>query len=178
MDVILTDFEIALFDSITFPPDAEALEAEPAANNAELARILAVSLLDRGAVPAHRLAFFFDAAHNVGKPESVRAGLEQGDVSGDRVYEQAAFLKYLRYFICGPELPEKVERAFRRELGDPDGNKVNRSDHRRLVAKIRELARTLGTSDEQREKFYQLALEFGLESAAARDISDAMAPVT
>lgn len=176
MDVILTDFEIALFDSISFPPDDQSLDGERAADNAELARILTVSLLDRDAVPAHRLAFFDEAVHNVGKSNSVRVCLEQDGASGDRVYEQAAFLKYLRYFVCGPELPEKVERAFRRELGDPDTNKVNRSDHRRLVGKIRELARTLGTTDEQREKFYQLALEFGLEATAARDISNAMAP--
>lgn len=39
-----------------------------------------------------------------------------------------------------------------------------------------ELARTLGSSDEQREKFYQQALEFGMGAEAARQISEAAGP--
>jgi hypothetical protein len=78
----------------------------------------------------------------------------------------------LRYFICGPELPEKVERAFRRELRERGG-----AGHRRLVAKVRELARALGSSEAQREKFFQQALEFGLTADAAQEISQAAANV-
>lgn len=172
MDIHLTDFEIALFDSIVFPPDHDALEGERASNNAELARLLAVSLFERAAIPEHRLRFFEDSEHNVAGPGSVRDVLQDAGASGDAVYEQPEFLRYLRYFICGPELPEKVERAFRRELEERGG-----VGHRRLVARVRELARTLGSSEEQREKFYQQALEFGLSGDAAREISDAAAPV-
>jgi hypothetical protein len=98
--------------------------------------------------------------------------LELGGLSGDAIYESPAFLRYLRYFICGPELPEKVERAFRRELRERGG-----AGHRRLVAKVRELARTLGSSEAQREKFFQQALEFGLTADAAQEISQAAANV-
>lgn len=171
MDIHLNDFEIALFDSIVFPPNDASLDQEHANNNAELARILAVSLIERDAIPAHRRRFFEEPEHNVGQAGSVRDALEQGCANGDAVYEQPAFLRYLRYFICGPELPEKVERVFRRELEERGG-----TGHRRLVAKVRELARTLGSSDEQREKFYQQALEFGMGAEAARQISEAAGP--
>lgn len=176
MDVLLTDFEIALFDSITFPPAAHNLEGERAADNAELARILAVSILERGAVPQHRLAFFEDPIHNQDRGCSVRAGLERSGIVGDALYEDSGFLKYLRYFLCGPELPEKIENAFRKELEERGG--AAHADHRRLVAKLRQLAQTLGASDDQREKFYQQALEFGLAPGAAREISDTMAVAT
>lgn len=168
MDIHLTDFEIALFDSIAFPPDDAMLAGERADNNSELAHLLAVSLFERNAVPAHRIRFFEDAEHNVGRSCSVRESLEHAGAEGDAVYARPEFLKYLRYFICGPELPEKVERVFRRELVERGGG-----SQRRLVAKVRELARTLGASDEQREKFYQQALEFGLHALSAREIANA-----
>ena len=172
MDVLLTDFEIALFDSISFPPACHDLDAKRAADNAELARILTTSILERGAVPSHRLAFFEDAMHNPDRAHSVRASLEQAGPTGEALYEHLGFLKYLRYFICGPELPEKVENVFRKELEDRGG--VAQGDHRRLIAKLRQLASTLGASDDQREKFYQQALEFDLAPDVAREISDAL----
>lgn len=172
MDIHLTDFEIALFDSIVFPPDDSALLGERADHNAELARILAVSLLERDAIPAHRRRFFEDPAYNFGQSSSVREALELGGLSGDAIYESPVFLRYLRYFICGPELPEKVEWAFRRELQERGG-----AGHRRLVAKVRELARALGSSEAQREKFFQQALEFGLTADAAQEIAQAAANV-
>lgn len=171
MDVHLTDFEIALFDSIVFPPDDRALDGDRAANNVELARLLAISLIERGGVPDHRMRFFEAPEHNIGQSHSVRAGLEQTGGAGEAAYEQAAFLKYLRYFICGPELPEKVERAFRRELQERGGG-----GHRRFVARVREMAHALGASTDQREKFYQQALEFGLGAEAAREIAEAATP--
>ncbi|MCB1504426.1 MAG: hypothetical protein KDJ47_05555 [Hyphomicrobiaceae bacterium] len=171
MDIHLNDFEIALFDSIAFPPDAAKLDGEQAANNAELARLLAVSILEREAVPEHRLRFFDEAEHNLGRDVSVRAELEQSGVSGEQLYEQADFLKYLRYFICGPELPEAVERVFRRELGGRDGG-----SQRRLAGKLKEFGRSLGATAAQREKFYQQALECGLSAPAAREIAFAALP--
>lgn len=176
MDVLLTDFEIALFDSIVFPPALQDLEGQRAADNAELARILAISILERGAVPSHRLGYFEDAIHNPGQALSVRASLEQAGGSGDALYEYRGFLKYLRYFICGPELPEKIENVFRKELAERGG--VAQGDHRRLIAKLRQLASTLGVSDDQREKFYQQALEFDLAPEVAREISNALVVVS
>lgn len=172
MDVLLTDFEIALFDSISFPPASLNLDDARAADNAELARILTTSILERDAVPRHRLDYFEDAVHNFGQAVSMRTSLEQAGVSGEALYEDARFLKYLRYFICGPELPEKIANVFRKELAERGG--VAQGDHRRLIAKLRQLASALGASDDQREKFYQQALEFDLAPHIAREISDAL----
>ncbi|MFV0368134.1 MAG: hypothetical protein ACK5KM_06720 [Hyphomicrobiaceae bacterium] len=169
MDIHLTDFEISLFDSIVFPPDDAGLDEAGAANNVELARILAVSLMERNAVPEHRRKFFDEPEHNMGQSQSVRAVLQESGGAGDLLYEQTEFLKYLRYFICGPELPEKVERAFRREIEERGG-----SGYRRLVLKIKEMTRSLNATGEQREKFYQQALEFGLDAEAAREITSAV----
>ena len=169
MDIHLTDFEISLFDSIVFPPDDDGLDEQGTANNVELARILAVSLMERDAVPKHRRKFFDEPEHNMGQSQSVRAVLQARNGAGDQLYEQSGFLKYLRYFICGPELPEKVERAFRRELEERGG-----TGHRRLVGKVKEMTRNINATEDQREKFYQQALEFGLDAEAAREIAMAV----
>lgn len=168
MDIHLNDFEMQLFDSIAFPPDDAALEGDAVGNNAELARILAVSLFERGAIPAHRVRVFEDAAFNLDEERSARAALELSGVTGDAIFEAPAFLVYLRYFICGPELPEKVERVFRRELVERGGG-----GHRRLAAKVSELSQTLGASEDQRVKFYMQALELGVAPDDARAIAGA-----
>lgn len=166
MDIHLNDFEIQLFDSIAFPPEHESLGGDAAANNAELARILTVSLVERDAIPPHRLRVFDDPAYGFHDQGSARDVLQRSGATGDAVFEDPAFLKYLRYFICGPELPDKVARVFRRELVERGGG-----GHRRLAAKVAELSQTLGASDVQREKFFMQALELGLSPALAREIA-------
>lgn len=166
MDVTLTNVEISMFDSIEFAPDGRGLDTVRASENDEVARVLTYSLLSREAVPRHRLAAFDDET-------GCCAGVVPGAESSDQERIEALiahddFLEYLRYFICGPELPQKFVKAFQREL-------KSASDRRRLLMRMTELARPLADPAASASAFYRLALECNVAREEAREIGRAVA---
>lgn len=173
LDVTLMNFEIALFDSIVFDPENAGLDDRRATENAELAGILATSLLDRDAVPPHRLDYLRNAAHAASGDVSIMDGLSREGLVGEALHADARFLKYLRYMICGPDLPQPVVKGFVTEVGNrtPEGE----IDARKVLLKVRELARKAEMPSQRAEEFYMLALECDLEPSLARDIRAAVA---
>jgi hypothetical protein len=173
LDVTLMNFEIALFDSIVFDPAEAGLDERRTAENAELAGILATSLLDRDAVPPHRLDYLRNAAHAAPGDVSIMEGWTRDGLDGEVLHKDARFLKYLRYMICGPDLPQPVIKGFVTEVENrtPEGE----IDARKVMLKVRELARKAETPSQRAEEFYMLALECDLEPALARDIRAAVA---
>lgn len=173
LDVTLMNIEIALFDSIEFDPRGAGLDERRVSENGELAGILAASLLEREAVPAHRLDYLHNAAHDLRGDASVMDAFAREGLSGEQLHRDERFLKYLRYMICGPDLPQPVVKSFVAEVENrtPDGE----IDNRRVLLKARELARKSDTPGARAEAFYMLALECQLDPVLARDIRTTVA---
>lgn len=167
LDVALMNYEIALFDSIDFEPDAEVLGAQRLAENGELAGILAASVLDRQGVPEHRLDYLNNPAHGSGDRSVMEMFADDG-LAGDALHRDQRFLKYLRYLLCGPHLPLPVIDGFRAEVAARTADGA--IDSRRVVLKVRELARKSEKPSQRAEDFYMLALECRLDPALASDI--------
>src|SRR5690606_35993941 len=75
---------------------------------------LASSILERGVVPAVRISYFTDPEfHAGGRGKSRQDIFENNGTSGDEVLRHPHFLKHLRYFIYGPDLPAEVILKFR-----------------------------------------------------------------
>lgn len=173
LDVTLMNIEIALFDSIEFDPRGAALDERRVGENGELAGILAASILERDAVPKHRLDYLNNAAHDAKGSASVMDAFAEEGLSGERLHRDERFLKYLRYMICGPDLPQPVVKSFVTEVENrtPEGE----IDNRRVLLKARELARKSEAPAARAEAFYMLALECQLDPGLARDIRTTVA---
>lgn len=176
MDVTLTNVEISLFDSIDFDPQASGLDEERAGENEEMAKILTYSLLSRAAVPRHRLIAFDNENGRAGEHAATAAAPSEGEAADaariDALVAHDQFLRYLHYFICGPDLPEEFVKAFRRELRNAGGAA---GDTHRLLGRIVEMVRPLPDPASCAGDFYRLALECNIEPAAAREIGNAVA---
>lgn len=70
---------------------------------------LATSLLKRNAIPKSRLCYFSDPKHNLSNPRKSHKQIFEGNgKKGTAILEDPSFLKYLKYFIFGPNLPETL----------------------------------------------------------------------
>lgn len=72
---------------------------------------LATSLLNRNAIPKPRLGYFSDPKHNLSNPKKSRKQIfEDNGTKGDLMLKvkDPNFLKHLKYFIFGPNLPESL----------------------------------------------------------------------
>lgn len=126
--------------------------------NSELAYKLICSLLERRAVPTHRLKYFVDPYfHPGGRGKSRKDRFLANAGSYEDMYRHNHFLAYLRYFIYGPDLPRSLVDAFAKavEACGP----VTSGDVDPLRRKARALARQYGLNTADADKFYQLALE-------------------
>lgn len=73
-------------------------------------RLLTTSLLKRNAVPEIRVKFFTDPAYNLSDTrKSKRQIFEQNGTSGTEIFSHPDFLKYLKYFIHGADLPTTLK---------------------------------------------------------------------
>ena len=108
-----TEEEAILLSQITFDSkrNPEILQA-----SCRSAGLLATSLLRRNAVPAVRRRYFSDPELNIGSKKSRKEGFESKGVSATAILRHPHFLKYLRYFIYGPDLPFSVVHAFSNQV--------------------------------------------------------------
>jgi len=168
LDVPLLNFEVALFDSIEFDPQEKGLDDQRIAENAELAGILATAVLDRGALPEHRLDYLNNPDHGGPSGVSVIQKFAEEGLSGEALHRDVRFLKYLRYLLCGPHLPQPIVKSFITEVENRTSD--GEVDNRRVLLKVRELARKSRSPSTCAEDFYMLALECNLDQMLARDI--------
>ena len=121
------------------------------------------SLIVRRAIPEVRTRYFSDPDLNTGGRGRSRAGIfEKNGTRGEAIFRHAHFLKYLHYFLYGPDLPEHVQEAFRQKIDDIGF--VTSSDIVPLGAFARQLTRANKLdADDPAEEFFKLALEYGLE---------------
>ena len=136
----------------------------------EAALGLMKSLIARKAIPDVRSRYFTDPDFNVGGRGRSRAQIfEKNGTHGESIFRHPRFLKYLHYFLYGPDLPPPVIKKFRQKIADM--GLVTSS----LGAFSRQLTRAHGLrSGDPAEEFFKLALDCGLELCEARSIRDSV----
>lgn len=171
----LTVEEKALLGRIDFAP-ASPTRHDPEYWNAvgEAALRLMKSLIARKAIPAVRSKYFTDSDFNVGGRGRSRAQIfEKNGTYGEAIFKHPHFLKYLHYFLYGPNLPPIVIEAFQQKIAGL--GHITSSDIVPLGAFARRLTRDHKLrGDDPAEEFFKLALDCGLERHEARSIRDSV----
>ena len=167
--------EKALVAKIDFNPSSREPH-DPGYWNAvgEAALGLMRSLIERKAIPEVRTKYFTDPDFNFGGRGRSRAGIfENNGTRGEAIFRHPHFLKYLHYFLYGPDLPQQVIEAFRQKIADIGF--VTSSDIIPLGSFARQLTRTnrLDAGDPA-EEFFKLALDCGVKLYEARSIRDSV----
>lgn len=168
--VQLTEDEKTLLGRISFElgrkPDDEVRIILDAAGQ------LTESLRKRRVIPEVRVRYFTDPEMNVGSKKSRKQVFESNGTTGVKIFRNASFLKHLRYFIHGPNLPASSIDGFCRILTDDVGTSGMVLDQLRKF--VREEVRKHGLDrSDAAEEFFKLAHEVGADPFQAREVRDA-----
>lgn len=169
----LTEEELGLLKKIDF--GASSWEPHPPGYwdaVADAVLQLTKLLVQRNAIPEVRTRYFTDPDFNIGGKGRSRAGIfEKNGCHGDDIFRHPHFLRYLHYFVYGPDLPHEVTSAFENRIAE--SGFITSSDLVPLGKFARQLVRAnkLNSSNAS-EEFFKLALEQGLEIHEARLIRD------
>jgi hypothetical protein len=171
--VQLSTQEQELWDRIDFGPYSIGGDLESLRASLEPAHDLARSLIDRGAIPEIRMRYFTDPALNIGTKKSRKQVFESNNTRGDDILRRPHFIRYLRYFVLGPELPERTIAAFENLLSDL--GTITSGDRRALVEFARREGRQVPLErTAAAEEFFKLGLDCGLDVDDARSMRDAV----
>lgn len=170
--VILSEAEAELLKSIDLRVSHSSHADGRAAHLANQTPILELvkSLSGRNAIPAQRLRYWNDQDYNPGRIKASRKGLfERNGCRGSEIYIHPHFIPYLRYFLFGCELPDRVIQEFETAVGDPAC--VTSGDVVPIGKTARELTRRhrLDRSDAP-EEFFKLSLDLGLSLSVAESV--------
>jgi hypothetical protein len=150
----LTEAEQTLFDSISFTVGS----CYPAQENGEKVLALFRSLAERGAIPEIRRRYFTDPELFVSNIKGSRREVyERNGTAGRDIPLHPSFLKHLRYFICGPSLPQAMISRFQELVSEPFAELEKMRVYVR--AQVRHLPEDFGDASEE---VFKLALESGL----------------
>jgi len=133
------------------------------------------SLLERNAIPEARKKFFTDPSYNIGGHGLSRLQVfEKNGTRGDDIFRHGNFVKYLRYFVFGPDLTAPVIQAFQekvRDCGEPftSGDVITVAEFARQLTRSHRL-----DSRQAADEFYKLALDCGLDADCARSIRESV----
>ena len=166
----LTPEEIELVEAIKFDLHDTLGNIQAFHTNGDLVVQLTESLLKRNAIPDQRLKYFSDPEYHVGGRGSSRQELflrNTGD--HDKMIHHGHFLKYLRYFIYGADLPLPIITAYARAVENCDP--ITSSDIVTMTVTARQLVRTYELEPKSRaEEFYKLCLDLNLSPSDASSI--------
>ncbi len=158
----LTPGEIELVEAIKFDPHDTLGNIQAFHTNGDLVVQLTESLLKRNAIPDQRLKYFSDPEYHVGGRGSSRQELflrNTGDF--DKMLRHSHFLKYLRYFIHGADLPLPIITDYARTV--ENCGSITSGDIATLTATARQLASTHRLEPKSgAEEFYKLCLDLNL----------------
>jgi hypothetical protein len=116
-DIDITDDERSLLGQITFDWDFWKHDPEGFARNSEAVAQLITALLERNAIPEHRLKYFTDPDYRKGRIKGARRDLfRRNGNSDEQILRHPHFLEHARYFVCGPDLPSSLKREFREAI--------------------------------------------------------------
>ena len=166
----LTPEEGELFGQMIYGVSSDTHEALQASCAAAVP--LARSLLNRSAVPEIRLRYFNDPELNIGSKKSRAQIFESNGTKGDAILGHGHFLKYLRYFILGPDLPPAVIKEFSERVLSMGFISSGDIDELEKLARAAIRKHQLGAHLAS-EEFFKLSLECGAGVTHARLIRDA-----
>ena len=120
---------------------------------------LTESLLARTAIPNHRIEYFTNPDMNVGGyGKSRKAVFEKNGTSGQNIFRHPDFIKYLQYFLHGPDLPQATITGFYQIVDERRGTSGEILDQ--ITAFVRKEVREKNLSRKKAaEEFYKLAYE-------------------
>jgi hypothetical protein len=169
--VELTEDEKKLVGGVEFDPLSIRGGVEVVTAVCGAAKELWQSLIDRKAIPEHRLRFFADPDYNITGHGSSREQMLERNSRGRDIFASVQFLPHLRYFIYGPSLPPAVIDDFQNKV--KECGMVTSGDIIPLGVHARKQTRTYALDNgSAAEEFYKLALECGLAEHEARSIRD------
>ena len=167
-EVELTKEEAELLIDIEL--DQSKLDHERYKQRGPLVLLLLKSLLARNAIPEVRRLYWSDPEYQVRRLKASNKGLfERNGRQGDEIYAHPHFLKYLRYFLFGAQLPEGAISEFEEAVGNPEW--VSSDDITDITQGTRKIVRKYGLQTED-EEFYRLALDVGLSPWFAKSVRD------
>ena len=145
----LNSEEQTLLEQISFTDN----DHETLRTSCQAAGKLSEKLIKRKAIPKIRMEYFTNPKYNTGVNESRKQTFERkGNTEKDILYH-GHFLKYLKYFIFGPDLPSPLIDEF--------CTKINEDD---LPAIAQRLVRKYDLNPQNAsEEFYKLCLECNQE---------------
>jgi hypothetical protein len=134
---------------------------------------LTESLLKREAIPEIRRQYLTDPELNIGGHSKSRIqGFTAHGIQGSAIFRHANFLKYVRYFINGPELPTATVAGFRRIVEDEVGTSGEVLDQLCRFTRS-EVRRGLPVERYKLpEEFFKLALECKLDFYTAKCVRE------
>lgn len=165
IELLAHETELLATISLTLP---ERMDYQAVLANGDRACALMRALLARDAIPPVRWAFFTQAEHNIGLSCSILEVFARNGSTGEDTFRHVHFLRHLRYFIYGPDLPQSAIDAFTEAV--EECGPITSGD----IAGLTKLAKRLAQSRDEAEEFYKLALEMGL-GYYSRNIRDAVA---
>lgn len=165
--VELTEEEAEIYSQISneidhdeWPSVADAMES------------LMDSLLDRNAIPEIRLKTFADPAYAETRGKSRQQVFESNGTSGQDIFRHGNFVKYLKYFVEGPRLPDPAITGLCKILNDDSGTSGMILDqyckHTRKCVRDFKLDPSSAATE-----FFRLGLEIGMDVSGARNLREA-----
>ena len=156
----LTEPETLLMKSVVF--DFNNSDHAVHVSNAKIIPQLMASLLNREAIPKHRVKYFEDPNFRKGRIKgSHRSLFERDGTVGVQIFEHYSFRKYLHYFLVGSDLPAHLIADFR-EKAEMFGH-VGPSDAADLAKFAKVLVRRYELQPfEASEEFFKLSLDCGI----------------
>ena len=116
LSIELSGEEQALLESISFE-HSRTTGYKEVRRNGEADCALALSLMERDAIPEPRKKYFLEQGHNPeGRGKSRMQIFEKNGTTGKDILRHPHFLPYLWYFLYGADLPPSVLAAFREEV--------------------------------------------------------------
>jgi len=176
--IALNEKEKELVSRIDFDPRGGAYNRDSWLPIADAMAELMASLIERKVIPEPRKRFFTDPAYNIGGHGLSRQQVfEKNGTRGEAIFRHGNFVKYLRYFLFGPDLPEALSEAFRAKVidcGQPftSGDAITVADFARQLTREHRL-----DGPHAAEEFYKLALDCGLDADDARTVRDTVQKV-
>lgn len=168
-----TDEETKLLAGIEF--DQTRLNHEQYQKQGQVILELLRSLTERNAIPDIRLKYWFDPEYQIGRIKASHKGLfERNGRKGEEIYTHPHFLKYLRYFLFGAQLPSAAIAEFEGVVGNPEW--VSSGDLTDITKGTRAIVRKFRLQGED-EEFYRLALDIGLNQWFAKSVRDTVKQV-
>lgn len=157
MRIEMTAEEEALLEGIRFDTSASDFHVVAMGNGEKVAALMR-SLLARQAIPEVRWRYFTDPQLNPRHRKSRRKTFIDNGCTGDAILTHPHFLKYLRHFVSGPQLPTGVIVRFKELAKGPFW------ELEPLLAFVRACVRERRVQrDDAAEEFYKLALECAVE---------------